>query len=77
MMRMTMPRSSGGCVVGIFAFANEPAVVLVSAQLAQNDGWRLQRLYMPLEGLSAVSDNSNAPNLRRRHEHTGQSYTTS
>ena len=44
-------------VVGIFP--NDAAIVrLVGAlMLEQNDEWQLQRRYMPLEGLGAVSDN--------------------
>lgn len=48
-------------VVGIFP--NDPAIVrLVGAMLLeQNDEWQLQRRYMPLEGLTAVSDNQLHP----------------
>jgi putative transposase len=47
-------------VVGIFP--NEAAIVrLVDAlPLEQNDEWQLQRRYMQLEGLNAVSDNQTA-----------------
>ena len=47
-------------IVGIFP--NDAAIVrLVGALLLeQNDEWQLQRRYMQLEGLSAVSDNQPA-----------------
>ena len=47
-------------IVGIFP--NGPAIVrLVGALLLQqNDEWQIQRRYMPLEGLHALSDNHQA-----------------
>ena len=44
-------------VVGIFP--NEPAITRLAGALLleQNDEWQLQRRYLPLEGLQALTDN--------------------
>jgi len=47
-------------VVGIFP--NEATITRLAGALllGQNDGWQLQRRYLPLEGLQALADNQTA-----------------